>query len=281
MPPDGVLNLVDSNTLFIHSFHEDSYLYFDHSGKLFGKDIYNNKDNGNWDVSEDGELCMRMKNWWYGDLKCYQMLTTGGTFHLANTSGVLQYSAEQLPGDAKSLFHVSKKKKKSYRRSIRRANQPPLSGQQETDTLPTNTVSATPEEVRRPVTEETGPNSVEQGKDLRSTVKWMARDCPGCNLAETDLKKADLVGANLVGANLRGARLKMANLRRANLEGANLHGADLSYANLPGANLQHADLSGANLKGANLIRADLSGADLQGADLTGALLESTRGIPNR
>jgi len=277
MEPAAVLQLVDSNTLFVHSFEEDTYLFFDHSGKLYGKDIYENKDAGNWDVSEDGELCMRMRSWWYGDLKCYQMLVSGDTYHLANSNGVLQYTAEQSAGDAQNLFYVVKGKKKSYRRSIRNKNQPVTSQEK-----PPQTTSAAPEEIAeessKPVVEEPSKYNEPRDNDLRSTMKWMARNCPGCNLAETNLNKADLVTANLAGANLRRASLKMANLRRANLEGANLAAADLSHANLPGANLKNANLSGASFKGANLIRADLTGANLDDTDLTDALLEGVIGL---
>lgn len=284
MAPADVLKLVDGNTLFVQSFEEDSYLFFDHSGRLFGRDIYNNKDRGKWDVSEEGELCIRMKSWWYGDLRCFQILASEKGLHLANTSGVLQYSAEQYAGDPKNLFRVAKGKKKSYRRSLRTGNQPMATSDTVTGATPTSSDGG------EKIHEDSNPSVVEEAsgysgsltttKDLRSTVKWMARDCPGCNLAETDLKKADLVGANLAGANLRGALLKMSNLRRANLEGANLEGANLSYANLPGANLRNARLARANLKGANLIRADLTGADLDGAVLTDALLEGVRGLNN-
>jgi len=277
MDPAAVLQLVDSNTLFVHSFEEDTHLFFAHSGKLYGKDIYNNKDAGNWDVSEDGELCMRMRSWWYGDLKCYQMLVSGSTYYLANSKGVLQYTAEHSSGDAQNLFYTVKGKKKSYRRSLRKKDQPLASPE-----MPQQTTSEAPEEVAeessKPIVEETSAYSEPRESDLRSTIKWMARNCPGCNLAETNLNKADLVAANLVGANLRRASLRMANLRRANLEGANLAAADLSYANMPGANLKNANLSGANLKGANLIRADLTGADLDDADLTDALLEGVVGL---
>lgn len=279
MPPDAVLKLVDGNTLFLKSFEEESYLYFDHSGKLFGKDIYNNKDIGRWDVSNDAELCMRMSHWWFGDLLCYQVLSSGGKYHLATGNGVLKYKGIQYPGDTKHLYYTVNKKKKSYRHSMRAKNRS-VSAREETATA-----TAQPQEENDQFSEsitEERPVSGESGeKNIRSTVKWMARDCPGCNLAETNLKKADLVGAQLAGANLRGALLRMANLRRANLEGANLAGADLSYANLPGANLRGADLTGANLKGANLIKANLTGAKIKGADFSEALLESVRGLPKQ
>ena len=276
MQPDSVLKLVDGNTLFLHSFDEDTYLFFDHSGRIFGRDIYNNKDHGRWDVSEDAELCMRMNNWWYGDLLCYQVLQSGSRYYLATGNGVLKYSGVQFAGDTKHLYFTVKKKKKSYRHSVRSQNRSirkrgsvvhETAQKQEDD-----------DQFSKSITEEVVYPTNTGEKNIRSTVKWMARDCPGCNLAQTNLKKADLVGAQLAGANLSGALLRMANLRRADLEGANLAGADLSYANLPGANLRGANLTGANLKGANLIKADLTGAKTKGADFSEALLESVRGL---
>lgn len=271
-----ILTLVDNNTLFIHSFGEDSYLYFDHSSKLFGKDIYNNKDIGKWDVSEAGELCLRMDKWWYGDMRCFHVLRTEDQYHLANATGVLEYSAEQSIGDAKSLYYAVKKKRKSHRRSVRSQ-----STQTQSEQSGAAEPVSQPESASAKTIVEESYSTPESGNDLRSTVKWMARDCPGCNLANTDLKKADLVGANLAGANLRGANLRMANLRRADLQGANLEDAVLAYTNLPGANLKGANLRGAVLKGANLLRADLTGADLTGADLTDAHLESVIGLKQR
>ncbi len=276
LPAAEVLSLVDGNTLFIHSLGEDTYLFFDHSGRLFAKDIFNNRDTGKWDVSEEGELCLRMRAWWYGDLRCFQVLVADDTSYLVNSSCVLEYTAEQMAGDAKSLYHEIRARRKSYRHSIRKQQ-----GQHPSEPAPAkeNVKPATPEPETEPaIIEENSRRVPNADKDLRSTLKWMARDCPGCNLARTDLKKADLVGADLAGANLEGANLRMANLRRANLEGANLEDAVLVFANLPGANLKGANLRGADLKGANLLRADLTGASLEGADLTDANLEGVIGL---
>ena len=283
LSPDAVLQLVEGNTLFLHSFGEDTYLFFDPTSRLYGKDIYNNKDLGRWDVSEEGELCLRMNNWWYGDLRCFQVLADGGgnKYKLAS-SGVVQFSASQYPGDSKNLFYAIKKKKHSYRRSIRARQHNPTAGQGKQAAAASASVSDTDSAApKRSLVEEHSPSAELAEKNIRSTLKWMARDCPGCNLAGTDLKKADLVAAELNNANLQGAVLRMANLRRANLAGANLEGADLSRANLPGANLRGANLKNATLKGANLIRADLTGAKIDGADFTDALLESVQGLPGR
>lgn len=115
----------------------------------------------------------------------------------------------------------------------------------------------------------------------------LSADCPGCDLAEADLRRRDLSNANLVGANLANATLHRAILRGANLSGANLRSANLNLADLGGANLTGADLtfallfsasaSGANFGSAQLTRAlageaifslaDFAGADLAFADL--------------
>jgi hypothetical protein len=284
LPPKQVVELTEGNTMQFNSFTEDTFFYFDPSSNVFGKDIHNNKDTGRWDVSEDGELCMRMSKWWYGDLRCFQVYVLADDYFLSTGNGALEFRTTRLIGDAKSLYHqIPSKQKKSYRRSARNDEQ-----KEPTQPQPTGKTSDALQEPPPPpakpipeqplVTEENSYRNSTREQDLRSTVKWMARDCPGCNLAYTDLKKADLVGADLAGANLQGANLRMANMRRANLEGANLEDALLGRANMPGANLRNANLRGADLKGANLIRSDLTGAELEGANLQGALLDGVKGM---
>ncbi len=278
LTPEQVLSLVEGNTLRLTGYDTDAYLYMDRSGKTFAVDVYNNKDLGQWDVSDLGEFCIRMQNWWYSDLTCYQMYQVGDTYKLTNTDGLIKFSATQYPGDYKSSYYAVNKGKKSFRKSIRSGGKitetaaPTAAANAETET------ASTPESTDKAITEENTYKVSQEDKDLRTTVKWMARDCPGCNLSETNLKKADLVGAKLAGANLSGSNLRMANLRRADLQGANLEDAILAYCNMPGANLRDANLKGADLKGANLIRADLTGADLTGADLEGALLDGVKGL---
>lgn len=272
-----VLKLVEGNTLFFHSFQEDTYYYYAPSGALFGEDVYKNKDTGKWDVSDTGELCMKLQWWWYGDLRCFPVYGDGQKYYLGSESGVLSFSAEHLEGDAKRQYHEIKKTgKKSYRKSVRSqqsvadpVEEPPA----EPAAAPVPEQPVVEEEPRQPVP----PASP---GELKATVKWMAKDCPGCNLEGSNLKKADLVAAKLQGANLSGADLSMANLRRADLQGANLTGADLSFANLPGADLRNCNLQKASFKGANLIKADLTGAELEGADFSEALVEGTLGLPH-
>lgn len=265
-----ILQLVKGNTLFLHSFNEDVHLYFDPSGKLFAKGLSTEKDKGKWDVSEGGELCLRMDTWWYGDLRCYSVYHVGDRdkVRLATHNGVLQYSAEQEQGDSKGLYLTTDQKKKSLRRSIRDDGQEGTSA--------TSTTQRQPKE--QPTLTEERPRSDRSGTDTAATVEFMAKDCPNCNLAGADLGRADLIEAKLAGADLHGANLSMTNLRRADLQKANLRDAVLTYANLPGADLRGADLRGAKLKGANLIKADLTGAKLDGADLTEVLKEGAKGL---
>ncbi len=271
--PAEVLELVESNTMLFVSIDEDSYFYFDGSGRVFGIDLNKNTDLGKWDVTEDGELCMRLQHWWYGDLKCFAVYRDGDKYALANNAGVIAFRAESFQGDYKNQYYEVKTAKKSYRRSIRnqQADTPSESEKKSADRS-----SVEPE---KPAPREPAPSYITSDKELKATVKWMARDCPGCNLAKSNLKKADLVGAKLQGANLSGANLSMADLRRADLQSANLENANLTFANMPGADLRNSNLKNADFKGANLIRADLTGANLEGINLEGALLEGTTGIP--
>ena len=272
LKPDQVLSLVEGNTLQLQGYDSDSFLYMDTSGKVFAVNIYGDKDSGQWDVSDLGEFCIRMHEWWYGDLKCYMMYQVDNdTYKLTDDNGLIQFSALQYPGDYKNSYYVDKNKKRSFRKSARSSGTFAATAA-ETESPPA------PGRPEKAISEENTYKTSQDDRNLRSTVKWMARDCPGCNLAETNLKKADLVGAKLAGANLSGSNLRMANLRRADLEGANLEDAILSYCNMPGANLKNANLRGANLKGANLIRADVTGADLSGANLDGALLDGIKGL---
>lgn len=266
-----ILELVDGNTLNSRTYREDVYLYFDHSGTLFGIDINNNEDTGHWDVSTTDELCLKMQWWWYADLRCFSVYSDSEKYYLIDSSGLIAYTSGLYQGDYKNQYRdLSTEKRKSYRKSILsktdRSERPAAQ-------LPEQVQPSAPE---KPKPSRTGPDV--PPAELKSTVKWMARDCPGCNLENADLRKAELVTAKLKGANLAGADLSGANLRRADLQDAILERADLSLANLPGADMRGANLRDANLHGANLIRADLTDADLTGADLEGALLEGIKGL---
>ena len=253
-----LLTLVKGNTLQLHAYIEEMQLYFDPSGRLYGRDQFADRDAGRWDVIEGGELCLRMDSWWYGDLRCLEAYRkpSGVSLYLAGGNGVIRFSGVQSSGDSQALAGAAKPKE--GRQSLRTAE---------------DKAAAAP-----PLVEER-PQPVADARDTGVTVEFLARDCPGCKLAGTDLGKAELAGAKLAGADLHEANMSMANLRRADLQKANLNGATLVYANLPGANLRGADLRGARLKGANLIKADLTGARLEGTELSETLRDGARGLP--
>jgi len=276
IPPEQVLQLVEGNTMLLESYYEESYCYFDTSGRMYCMDQYKNKDIGKWDVADTGELCIKLERWWYGDLKCLTMYPAGDRYALANTAGVIAFHAVHFSGDYKHLYYEPKQEKKSYRKSYRTSIRKKETTQPAPEGKPEAEENVPKEE---PSAREPEYTYTTSDAELKSTVKWMAKECPGCNLENSNLKKADLVGAKLQGANLSGANLSMADMRRADLRDANLERADLSYANMPGADLRNCNLKHANLKGANLIRANLSGADLEGAVLEGALLEGAEGMP--
>jgi len=259
---DEIIAMASGNTLFLHGHKIDSYFFFDDSGNTFAKDIFKNKDAGRWDVSSEDEICFKMDNWWLKNTRCFLVYTDEDKYYLFNSSGVLEFSAEFSEGDSQNLYRdLGKSGKKFLMASGKNAK----------------TVKPVPDEE---AVQASTPNAVKEPseEELKSTVKWMAKDCPGCNLEKANLAGADLIGAQLEGADLSGADLNQANLRRANLKDADLEDANLSYANLPGADLRESDLEGADFTGANLIRADLTGADTDGADFTDALLEGVIGL---
>ncbi len=270
-----VLHLVEGNTLALRSFNDNAHLYFDGSGRLFGLNNLADKDSGRWDVSEGGELCLRMDRWWYGDLRCMTVYgrSDSETLHLAGGNGVLLFSAKRFEGDSKKLYAKASKRGLDQRRSIRQQE-----GRAGSADQAEGAAAAKPAKTGGPALIEERAAVPRDSKDTGVTVAYLAKDCPGCNLAGADLGKAELIGARLAGADLHGANLSMANLRKADLSKANLREAILAYANLPGADLRGADLRGAKLKGANLIKADLTGAQLEGADLAEALKDGAKGL---
>ncbi len=267
-----VLALVSGNSLRLESFQQDFTVYFDPSRRAFAGDINGNRDQGRWDVSSLGELCLKLNSWWFNDLRCFTVYEARDGVRLFTANGALAYGVRQSRGDTAGLFIAAAPRRTSYR---------PDKGHND-KTVP-KAAGGTVAVTSSTVVEKQAPAASAGGRseELKSTVKWMAKDCPGCNLAGADLRKADLVGAQLRGARLSGANLRRANLRRADLQGADLSNAVLVYANLPGANLKDCNLRNADLTGANLILADLTGADISGAILTGAHLDSVKGLKRK
>lgn len=264
---EQILELVENNTMALQSFTVSGSFYFDHSGKLFGRDINDNEDAGRWDVSNTDELCLKLENWWHGDLICYQLWTDNTTFHLANRDGLLLFTAKQSNGDTYNLYVETQKKSESFRNSIRTQKKQQNEEPQKQTLPPSDSIEKDQSNISSSTLERELGSSFE--KDAETTIRLIARNCPDCNLAFSKLQYADLEGANLENANLMGTDLTGAHLRRANLKGANLENATLKGADMPGANLSNCNLNNADLRDANLYKADLSGAHLVGAKLDG------------
>jgi len=297
-----IFDLVSGNTLYLESVDFNSNIYFLPDGVISARGeslTSDDTDSGKWDINGDNQLCMKFKTWYYGDMKCYAVYPGAGktTYVLFTDNGALAFNAKSFSGDSAHLYKSSKPTQKTtfLRESLaggqssttspadntpQPAAEPSAKATYLRESLAAGQSAATPRETEAPatsgLTEIASPGASDA--EIEHTVKSMAKNCPGCNLAKSDLRQADLVGANLQGANLKGADLSRANLRRANLEGANLSGATLLSANLPGANLKGADLTDADLTGANLIQADFTGAKTSNMILTNAHLDGVKGL---
>ena len=264
-----IFNLSSENTLRLISSDFDAHIYFSQDGSLSASSVFNhNLDYGSWDIKSDGKLCIKFNTWYYGDVNCYSTYKDGekDQYLFFTDNGALAYTGTVSAGNSQDIKVKTKKDKKAI--YVRGAMS---QGQEIPRAAPA---------VRRPTPAPavTTSGSSSSQEEVKHTVKSMARNCPGCNFENADLRQANLIGANLKGANLQGADLSRANLRRANLEGADLSGATLLSTNLPGANLKGADLSGADFTGANLIQADFSDADLRGCILDNTLQEGAKGL---
>jgi hypothetical protein len=264
-----IFTLSSENTLHLISSDFDAHIYFSQDGSLSASSVYNhNLDYGSWDITNDGKLCIQFNIWYYGDVNCYSTYKDAekDQYLFFTDNGALAYTGTVSAGNSQGMkIKTTKDKKDTY---VREAMS---QGQKVRRPAPA---------VRRatPAPAVTNSGSSFSEEEVKHTVKSMARNCPGCNFEDADLRKANLIEANLKGANLQGADLSRANLRRANLEGADLSGATLHSTNLPGANLKGADLSGADFTGSNLIQADFTDADLKGSILDNTLQEGAKGL---
>jgi hypothetical protein len=269
----ALFDLVSGNSLILSAYDFSGTVYFGESGLLAGIDNENQQDVGTWDITDKDQLCLKFRLWYYGDNKCYSLVADAQSdrVNFFTSNGAAYYAAMSVAGDPAGLALELKRKRvpKSVRQDLAR--------QKSADKSP-----ARPDDSDDSDKNEAQDSYYDTAKtsadDAGQTVKRLAGNCPGCNMAGIDLKEASLIKANLAGANLAGADLRYANLRRANLAGANLRGTQLNFANLPGADLSEADLSDANLSGANLLLTNFSGANVSGAIFTNANLEKTIGL---
>ncbi len=263
---EQIFEIVADNSLVMSAYDFSGTVYFDRNGQLAAVDNEKQRDVGKWDLTDENQLCIKFRVWYYGDIKCYTVYDNQQADRLTffTTNGAAYYTAKQIEGDPESL--IGKLEKASPPRSVR---QQIASDQGET---PSSSSASEPSPSRDVAINPSSAN------DSELTAKRLAGNCPGCNMTGMDLREASLIKANLEGADLSGADLRYANLRRANLSGANLQNARLNHANLPGANLTDADLRGADLSGANLLLANLTDAEVSGANFTNANLEKTIGL---
>lgn len=264
---EELLRAVSDKSLILNAYDFSGTVYFQSDGQLSAVDNQNQRDIGRWKISDNQELCLKFRLWYFGDSKCYTVFNNAQADRLTffTTNGAAYYTAMSIAGDPAALseqIEPPSSKNTAATQAISQKDRHP----------PDDDLSKTSGDDRRVVV------PANQKSDSAQTVKRLAGDCPGCNMAGINLKEASLVKANLTGANLEGADLRYANLRRADLAGANLKNARLNHANLPGADLSGADLTGADLSGANLLLANFTGADVSGALFSNANLEKTIGL---
>jgi uncharacterized protein YjbI with pentapeptide repeats len=246
--------LISNQSIHLEAIDFDAQVHYLPNGHLTATNRQGVKDSGKWNISSESRLCMKFSQWYYGDLKCYQVFNDKDNYVFFTTNGARYYTATMPGGNGYDAANHSRNEISNHEAQSRDAPAV-LSESNSTRT----TVFLSEAEKRR-------------------ALFNLARNCPDCNFAGVDLRGAELIAANMAGANLAGADLREANLRRANLSGANLSGANLAGSNLAGADLSNCDLSDADLTGSNLIRATVTGAKLDGSVLDGAHLESIQGL---
>lgn len=237
--------------LHLEAIDFDAKVQFLPDGHLTAVNLQKDTDKGRWKITDENRLCLKFDRWYFGDLKCYQLINDRGRYIFFTNNGARYYTANVLSTDKGVKAPASSP-------GNSQASKPTQSSRLDDRTQSTSS----------PLTE----------AEKRQTLVRVARNCPGCNLTGVNLKGAQLVAANLAAADLSGADLSGANLRRANLAGANLSDTKLVNTNLSGANLTGCNLSNSDLSGANLIRAKATNANFDGALLHGSHLESIQGM---
>ena len=254
-------SLIPNATIHLESIDFDGEIHFQADGRLVGKNRQNETEKGKWEINKENQLCMKFAHWYYGESRCYRIINEDAdTYIFFTANGARMYTGRMQSGQETSM--------------TREGGRQPGHDDPPGPAPATRTAIATAE--KRDSDGSRAPKLSEQ--EMKISLQYLARNCPGCNLSGTDLQNAQLIDANLAGADLAKIDLSGANLRRANLAGANLSGARLVRANLAGADLSGCNLAGADLTGSNLIRANMTAAKLEGAILTGTLLENIQGM---
>ena len=240
IPGAELRGLLTGGKVLMEGYGQSATVGFLPGGKMSADNDQGEHNDGVWSVDAEERLCMQFKRWGHGERFCGAVYRQGERYRQFNEHGTQVYTFTVLEsghGRPEDGIVVKPKADQEAKGEVKRP------AESRTETSKSNPLGQVPYD------------SPQAKADVAYLKRNVARDCPGCNLAQADLSGMDLFSANLEGANLTGANLSQANLRRANLKGANLYKA----------NLTNATLVGANLSGANLTDADLAGAETQGA----------------
>ncbi len=239
--------LLDDQSLHLAAIDFNAQIRFQSNGQLVATSLKGEKQTGKCSVDSEGLVCMKFAKWYFGDQKCYTVFADKDTYVFFTANGARSYTASVIS---------------------------------KATTVTQDTEGDSSSGFNSNFLADAGRSGATVLSDAEKKLALisLARDCPGCNFAGTDLSGAQLAGAELTGADLSGANLENINFRQAKLAGANLSGAKLSGSDLAGADLSNCNFSRADLSGANFRRANVTGAKFQDADLNGAHLEQTKGL---
>ncbi len=308
-----LLKLMPENTMHLVSWNNDMRVdvVCRANGKLIADNNRGEKSDGSWSISQGDKLCLRFKDWSFGDKLCYSVFQQDEKFMAFRSDGGLEYNfvMDRMPDNLNQAVNSGEQDKSSLS---------PGKEDREKSWWDTLTAKEKPKPVTRKQTEKgswwkfwgsndssgsTVPAAAEEKDDDHwwniLTAKEKKQEVPdyiapeendehwwdvlnffdnepgydvGVAEPQSEIQKQLYKTGNCPQCNLNGLDMHGVNLEEANLAGANLAGANLEHANLAGANLRDADLSGANLAETNLVNSDLSGADLSGANLHWAVL---------
>ena len=253
--------LIPNAIIHLESIDFNGEVHFLTDGQINGKNRTGTIEKGKWEINKDNQLCMKFTHWYYGDLRCYLIFQDNDQTYIFFTTNGARFFTGRLqskPSTLNSQENISQPGK-IYSPSIAGKTRVSPHISEEQSAIDTKSPKLSEEEIK-------------------ISLQYLARNCPGCNLSGQNLQNAHLVEANLTGANLVKTDLSGANLHRANLVGANLTDARLIRTNLSEANLSNCNLSGSDLTDSNLVRTNVTDANLEGSRMSGALLQGIKGL---
>jgi len=202
-----IFALVSGNTLYMEAMSFNAHMYFQPDGNISARAesiTGDDTDKGGWDINGENQLCLKFKVWYYGEMRCYAVYPDAGknNFVLFQDNGALAYSAKSFTGDSAHLYKPPKSPQKdTYLRESLAIGQTSVSPVQPSPspqpTEPPKTTTylreslATEQDVSSPQDSALSASSVQSkeampvasDEEVEHTVKSMAKNCPGCNLA--------------------------------------------------------------------------------------------------